>query len=257
MTKQNMILCDGPWTFQDLLTMSKTKRGAASNYETLSNIDIINLPIKDIVADDAVCAIWVPSSLIEIGLSAMKNYGFIQKQTWIWAKSKKDPLINLKKSIKKEIKNNNYESIIDLIDTFDVNDILNFFMGRIFRQTHELVLIGTRGKANKYIENKAQRSVFIGKALKHSEKPEELQDRLELIFPKLDNRIEFFARRQRQGWLCLGNEAPMSSKEDIRTSIEKLLCLDEPQESELKQIISLYDNSKLGDLQDLWKKVLE
>lgn len=227
--KAEIIVTDAPWTFSDKLKMSDVKRSPESQYKSvLDNNAILNLKIKEIAADNAVIALWVPSTLIEFGLECMKAYGFEFKQTWIWVKSKKEPLGKLKKQIKKSLKKKSSLVIKDqidelskLIDDFDLNDCLSFYMGRIFRQTHEVCLIGVRGKVHKDLKNKSQVSVFIGPNPKHSEKPEALQDRLEKMYPSYTNRLELFARRDRPGFVCFGNECPSSLNLDIRDCIEK------------------------------------
>jgi N6-adenosine-specific RNA methylase IME4 len=179
--KYNLIIIDASWSFSDKLKQSNVKRGAADHYDLMSNKDIINLDVKSIAADDAVLALWVPCSLLQEGLDAMKSYGFKQKQMVVWVKTKKAA---------KELDN-----------------CLSFGMGNIYRQTHEIALIGTRGKVSKYIKNRSQRSVFFGLNEKHSKKPESLHESLELIFPEFtDKAIELFARRNRPGWICVGNQ---------------------------------------------------
>lgn len=44
-----------------------------------------------------------------------------------------------------------------------------------------------------------------GKKMVHARKPEELQDWIEEAFTG-QNRLELFARRNRPGWTCYGNE---------------------------------------------------
>ena len=200
MAKFDCLVVDPPYSFQDRLTMSAVKRGAEANYSTMSNKDIIELDIKSISADNAVLALWIPSSLIKTGLDIMEAWDFRQTQTHIWVKTKK-----------------NIKSIQNIDDT------LGFGMGRVFRQCHELCLIGVKGKVYDKITNRSQRSVHFGTNIKHSGKPEVLQERLEKMFDKnKTNFLELFARRQRLGWICAGNEAPMTFSEDIRTSITKL-----------------------------------
>lgn len=233
--KFNLVVSDPPWNFSDKLTMSDVKRGASSQYEVLSDNDIINLDIKSIVADDAVLILWVPSSKLQVGLDTVKNWGFEQTQTFIWVKTKKTE--NLYKDLKSFLKKN-FKDIKDksefltsafkflenynIIDNIDFNDNLSMFMGRLFRQTHEIALIGKRGKPYASLDNKSQRSVIMETNLKHSAKPEGLQDRLDLMFPTFKNKLELFARRQREGYYCIGNESPMTLGEDIRVSIQKL-----------------------------------
>jgi len=47
-------------------------------------------------------------------------------------------------------------------------------------------------------------TVFAPKG-KHSEKPEEIQNRIELLYPGA-RKLELFARRHRPGWTCRGDE---------------------------------------------------
>jgi N6-adenosine-specific RNA methylase IME4 len=90
--KFQLVVADPSWSFSDKLKMSSVPRGAEANYPTLSTKDIAALPVKDI-ADPTGCllALWVPSSLLQDGLDVMKAWGFQQRQTYIWAKSKKEP----------------------------------------------------------------------------------------------------------------------------------------------------------------------
>jgi N6-adenosine-specific RNA methylase IME4 len=226
--KFNLIISDPAWSFEDKLTMSDVKRGAEAQYESvMSHQDIIDIKVKDIVDDNAIMALWVPSALIDVGLKALENYGFDYKQTFIWVKSKNEPLLKLKKQIKKAFKNNDdEEKILKLIDNFDMNDTMKCYLGRVFRQTHEIALIGTRGKTSNDRLNKSQISVFIGENPKHSEKPYVLHDRLEKMYPNYKNKLELFARKEYKDWYCLGNEISTVSDKvfngDLRNSIEIL-----------------------------------
>ena len=161
------------------------------------------LKINDLAdLNGAILALWVPSSLIEGGLFIMKSWGFNFKQSFIWVKTKK---------------NSSIKQASELSD-----NILSFGMGRLFRQTHEICLIGiNNNKIYKKLKNKSRRSVCFAQNIRHSKKPESLQDKLELMFNGDDiNYLELFARREREKWICLGNEI---SKEDINISIEKLI----------------------------------
>lgn len=218
-----LIAADPPWVHSDQLTMSKVKRGAKSQYESLMTTENLKgLEISRIVHDDALLALWVPGTHMQDGLDVMKAWGFSQKQIWVWVKIKKSPLDKLKKLFKAPYD----KSAFNIAMTeFNINDILSFYMGHYFRQTHELCLIGVRGKLASKVTNHSQRSVFLGPIGNHSEKPEALQDMLELMFKSDDeeiNKLELFARRDRKGWTCLGNECPSTFSEDIRESLSNL-----------------------------------
>lgn len=266
MVKYNLIVADPCWSFSDKLMMSSTKRGAQSHYDVLLDQDIINLDVKSIAADDSLLILWVPSSKLQIGLDTMKSWGFEQKQTFIWVKTKKTE--NIFKDVKSQLLKDIRARILDkkakilspgLLDAFDLNQVLSFFMGRLFRQTHEIALVGVRGKIYSHLKNKSQRSVIFCENIKHSSKPEELQDRLDLMFPTA-SKIELFSRRQRKGWVCLGDESILTKNEDIRLSIDKLKRINVEQYNKISSLlsdISEFSHSLKTEkiLQEMWNKV--
>ena len=234
--KFRVIDADCPWPFSDKLTMSETKRGAASVYATLSIEDLKALPVKDIAEDDAVLLLWCPSSLLQEGLDVMKAWGFRQTQTHIWVKTKKFHLGDLYKDLKLWIKHKDDKPLSDdvvgikgiwsleeVIKSFSLDNVLSFGLGRLFRQSHELVLIGVRGKVYSHLANKSQRSVHFFPATKHSTKPDLLQNMIQEMFPGAEHqKLEMFARRDKAGWTCVGLEVPSTPGEDIRASIDRL-----------------------------------
>ena len=232
--KFRVIVADPPWPFKDALAMSDVKRGAESNYQLMSFKDIEELPIRDLIhPEGSILALWVPSSMIAEGLDTMYAWGFAPKQTYVWVKVKKEVFVDLRKlfikSLKKALKDGDWDAFqfsdirnifIEVANDFSLTNMLGFGMGRLFRQTHEICLIGTSDNGiYKKLENKSQRSVSLAPNLKHSAKPEDLQDSLDSMFPK-SKKIELFARRQRPGWECLGNE--ICNGEDIRDSLAQL-----------------------------------
>lgn len=237
MVKYSVVVADPAWSFHDRLIMDSVKRGAASQYSILRNEDIVTLPVKSIVADDAVLALWVPSSLLQVGLDTMKAWGFKQTQTHIWVKVKLNPFkeiwADMKKLTRKSIDWKLWFTPTELFSIAYENlpaallsKVLAFGMGRLFRQTHEICLIGVRGKIYKHLTNRSQRSVHFAPNLKHSKKPEDLQDMLDCMFPgKEIKKLEIFARRSRLDWDCVGNQCPDSLGEDIRDSLVRIAML--------------------------------
>lgn len=225
--KYSVIVADPPWPFKDSLKMSDVKRGASANYDTMTMQQIREMPVAEACnPDGAVLCLWVPGSLLQDGLDTMKAWGFNHKQTYIWVKIKKDPIADIRNiffdfwetsnKTLSQLTNRKFKEYIrkssELVNIIDftkgkqfIQDTLAFGMGRLFRQTHEICLIGTRGKILSKLANKSQRSVSFAENLKHSAKPEHLQDSLEIMFPKT-RKLELFARRLRPGWTCLGNE---------------------------------------------------
>lgn len=193
--KFQVLCCDPPWTFNDKLKMSDVKRGAESNYSVLSFEKLCEIPINDIIDENAFCCLWVPNTLLECGLRLMKEWNFEYKGLYGW----------IKKSSK--------------------SGKLAFGMGRSFRGCFEVCLYGRRGKLE--VCNKSQRNIEVdenfdfGDNKRHSQKPEKLQDSLDLMFPDT-KKLELFARRKRDGWECCGLEI---NKEDIFDSIKRLKSL--------------------------------
>lgn len=236
MAKYDLIVADPPWEFDDDLTMSDTPRGAASNYSVLDIKAIKSLEVSKLAKDNSALILWVPSSMLQDGLDTMKNWGFEQKQTFIWVKVKytkgvTDSLKGLHKEIRKFIKEERKEDIFkssnflkgikNIFKEFDINNILSFYLGHLFRQTHEIALIGIKGSIYSQLAVRNQRSVLLDRNLGHSVKPEGLQDRLDIMFPKA-RKLEMFARRTRDGWTCVGFECPTTPNEDVRDSIKRL-----------------------------------
>lgn len=222
------IICDPPWGAKDLLRMSSVKRGAAANYDTLTTEQLCALPIKDISdPNGCVLALWVLGSMLQDGLDVMNAWGFQQKQVYVWNKTKQQSSINklafkdIITSVKK-VKDDPKALIRELSkSSLKMGDwLLGFGMGRLFRSTHEICLIGINNtKIYRQLENKSQRSVCFDINKGHSIKPEALQDSLELMFPH-NKKCELFARRQRNGWVCLGNE--VCDGEDITVSLNRV-----------------------------------
>lgn len=186
MALYDIIVADPAWGFNDGLKKMKrrVKRSAESQYKTMPMSHIAALPVKKL-ANPRGCllALWVPGSMIQHGLEVMRAWGFSHKQVFVWVK--------LKKGHQKEK---------------DINNGTRVGMGHLFRQSHEIALIGTSGKSvYPYMKNHSQRSVSFDLNIGHSIKPETLQKRLELMFPNA-NKLEMYARRVRPGWDCLGNE---------------------------------------------------
>lgn len=182
MSMFQVVVADPPWAFSDKLTMTDVKRGAEAHYNTLTIADLMKLPVADWCMKDALLALWCPSSLLVEGLDVMKAWGFTHKQVYTWVK-------------------------------VTATNKVAFGMGRQFRGATEHALIGTRGSPKP--ESKSERNVDLSLMLKHSAKPEKLQERLERMYPN-GPYLEIFARRGRPGWTCVGNQSPDTFGIDVR-----------------------------------------
>lgn len=143
-------------------------REIENHYPTMELEDICNLRIPDLCTDPAILFLWVTSPKLAEGLSVLEAWGFTYRSSLVWVK----PHIG---------------------------------MGVWVRCRHEFVLIGIRGAFPAPPESARFDSVIEAPKIEHSVKPEVLQIHIEQMFPELQ-KIELFARTQREGWDCWGNE---------------------------------------------------
>jgi N6-adenosine-specific RNA methylase IME4 len=94
------------------------------------------------------------------------------------------------------------------IKTTPVSGEIFFGPGSYTGQNAEDVWLGVRGDTpwSSLRARRDVRSVIMAPRGVHSEKPEEMQNRVESLWPTAEPRLELFARRRRPGWACWGNE---------------------------------------------------
>ena len=176
------VVADPPWAFSSN-SKAKPGRNAMRHYDVMSLDDIAAMPVKQIVADDAVLAMWITSPLLVLGahIPIFRAWGF--KPTamgWTWAKlNKRAP---------------------GLFHTAG-----DFFMGAGYttRKNCEFVILGKRGKPGR--KSASVRELIVAHVGRHSEKPDEFYRRVEAYAD--GPRLELFSRRSRPGWTTWGNEA--------------------------------------------------
>jgi len=176
MTPFKVLCADCPWPFKDKLPGKN--RGAVRNYPLMSTRDICRFSLPPI-ADDAVLFLWRVSSMPQDALDVVKMWGFVPKTELVW--------------LKKTVDGNRW-----------------FGMGRTLRAEHETCIVATRGRPQ--VLNHSVRSTFVtdfeglsAPVGRHSAKPDRFYELVETLFE--GPYVELFARRQRPGWTCLGDEA--------------------------------------------------
>lgn len=212
----DVVVLDPPWPYDDGL--SKGKRSAASHYNGMPVEEIERLRIASVSnRSGCVCVLWIPDALdfgkID-GKQILRSWGFTPKQRWVWIKTKK------RTPILRSWSTANRQSWL-FGTTMNMERHLAFGMGRLARTCHEIAIVGVRGNVYKQLASKRERTVFLAPRTKHSAKPEEVQDALDRMFPT-GRKLEVFARRQREGWTCIGNEAPATMGQDVRASLAEL-----------------------------------
>jgi N6-adenosine-specific RNA methylase IME4 len=172
--KFGTILADPPWKFQNRTSKVAPEHKRLYRYDTMSNEDIIAMPVKEIALDMSHLYLWVPNALVETGLQVMKAWGFEYKTMLIWYKIRKDGGPDRRG------------------------------VGFYFRNVTEIVLFGVRGSLRTGKQGRSQENIILSQKRGHSRKPDEIFPIIEACSP--GPYLELFARQKRKGWESWGNE---------------------------------------------------
>lgn len=179
--KYNTIYADPPWQFQNRTGKVAPEHKRLTRYETMPLAEIKALPVPEISDTKAHLYLWVPNALLPEGLAVMDAWGFEYKGNIVWEKVRKDGLPDGRG------------------------------VGFYFRNVTELLLFGIKkGSMPNRTLDPARSQVNLLRAQKreHSRKPDEFIPIIEAC--SQPNRIELFARGDREGWDMWGNQADSS-----------------------------------------------
>ena len=173
--KYGVVYADPEWRFEVYSRDTGMDRSADNHYPT-SGTDAIcarGADVQQFAAEDCCLFLWATVPMMPDALKVMAAWGFEYKSQCIWRK--------------------------DRIGT-----------GYWFRNAHELLLVGTRGKIPAPAMGTQWESVIDAPVGEHSAKPDKFYELIEAYFPNLP-KIELNARRARPGWDAWGLEAPVES----------------------------------------------
>ncbi len=184
--KYNILYIDPPWSYRDKALAGR--RGAGCQYEVHDTAWLMNLPIKDIAADDCVLFLWVTMPKLNECFDLIKAWDFTYKTvafTWVKKNKKADSWF--------------------------------WGMGRWTRANAELCLLATKGKPKRI--SASVHSIVSTPIETHSRKPDEVRDRIVQLCGDVP-RIELFATQTTEGWTSLGNAI---DDKDIRASLKEII----------------------------------
>lgn len=170
------VLADPPWQFSNRTGKMAPEHKRLSRYSTMTLQDIMELPVRNIVADTAHLYLWVPNALLADGLDVMAKWGFTYKTNLIWYKVRKDGGPDRRG------------------------------VGFYFRNVTEMILFGVRGQSARTLSpGRSQENIICSRKREHSRKPDEQYEIIETC--SWEPRIELFARGPRDGWHVWGDQA--------------------------------------------------
>ncbi len=142
-----------------------TRAATDNHYQTMPIDDICNMPVSQLAADNAHLHLWTTNAFLPDSFRLIKSWGFEYKSILVWCKTQMG-------------------------------------IGNYWRVSHELLLLGIRGKCP--FLNRAQMSWFEAPRTKHSEKPSTARAMIEKVSP--GPRLELFGRQAVGGWTVFGNQ---------------------------------------------------
>jgi N6-adenosine-specific RNA methylase IME4 len=139
----------------------------AFKYGLMSQKDIERLPVQDLAAEDCALFLWSTFPQLPDCIKVLEAWGFQYKTAgFVWAKTNSDGC------------------------TFFMG------MGSYTRSNAEVCLLGLKGRLKR--QSGGVRSLVVAQRGRHSEKPEEVRDRIVQLYGDVP------------GWDAWGNEVPCS-----------------------------------------------
>ncbi len=171
--KYGVILADPEWRFEPYSRETGMDRAPENHYPTSAWDQIAERPVASIAADDCVLFLWATVPLLPEAISVLIEWGFTYKSHCIW-----DKMIP--------------------------------GTGYWFRNQHEILLVGTRGKPPAPSYGTQLPSIVQAARGEHSAKPELILDWIDRTFPSLP-KIELNRRGAAPpGWDAWGNETELT-----------------------------------------------
>lgn len=165
----DLVVIDPPWPFKTWSPLGQGK-SPSKHYRTMPLADIMALPVRALLKNDAVVYLWATGAMLERAHEVMAAWGITYKTELVWRKVTAAGKVRMG-------------------------------CGYWARSMHEPLLLGTVGKPSKF----ALPSCFDGLAREHSRKPDEFYHMIIERTPGL-RRADIFARQKREGWDCWGDE---------------------------------------------------
>jgi len=169
-TRYSGVYMDPPWKYRGLTVSSKTTTMPQDHYPCMSMQELKSLDVPTILLPDALVFMWSTSAFMSEAIDLGRHWGLrYSSMPFVWVKDGRG------------------------------------VCGPWTMQYCEFVLLFRQGKRPQPKGSTKERQLLISQRGRHSEKPDEIRDRVARIIgphPKL----EMFARKKTSGWDVWGNE---------------------------------------------------
>ncbi len=181
-SKYRIVLADPPWSYWG----QQDKWGAAGKfYQTMSLDEICALDVGGLLEEPGVLFLWATGPKLDVAMSCIERWGlFFRGVAFVWVKTTRQGTPIGAQGVRPSI----------------VKPLTEFVLAASNVE---------RGRPLPLSDESITQTVFAPKTT-HSTKPDEVQERIERMYPDA-TKIELFARRAREGWSGWGLEYPEPS----------------------------------------------
>ena len=176
MKRYQIIYADPPLDYGNTKNPKTTFQGLNDrHYKVMGLDDIKSLPVKSIANVNCYLFLWTTAPFMEKVFGIINAWGFKYcTVAFVWVKTKHNS---------REIRADG--------------------LGKYTLANAEYCLVARKGRY--WRKSASVRQIVLAPKRRHSEKPEEVRDRIVELMGDLP-RIELFARKRVEGWDCWGNE---------------------------------------------------
>lgn len=166
--KYQVIYADPPWPYPKRQDAKNLYGNTDYHYEVMPIKKLCEMKVSELADENSVLFLWVATNFLEQSFEVIKSWGFDYKSQMTW------------------IKEGGQGGI-----------------GWYFWGDHELLLVAIKGS---YLPKEKVSSVLKAPRQKHSQKPNEIYEIIEKMYPNT-KKIELFARGNPQkGWMAWGDQ---------------------------------------------------
>lgn len=173
----DVVLADPPWGYYG----AQDKWGAAAKfYETSPDEALLAFPMKRLMARRSVLFLWATSPRLDLAVRCIEAWGLHYRGVaFVWVKTRKDGQPIGAQGVRPSI----------------VKPTVEYVLAASPQKTGRPLLLADESVPN----------VVMAPRGLHSEKPAEIADRIERLYPDAA-RLELFCRSPRPGWSAWGDQ---------------------------------------------------
>lgn len=183
----DIVCCDLPWSYWG----DPNKDAAAGKYYTcMTDEELARIDVHSYLRRHGLLLMWATGPKMDVAIATVKAWGLAYRGVaFVWVKTRKDGTVIGAQGPR----------------------------ASVTKSTTEFVLAATTKKRGRPlpIADESVAQVVLAPRGEHSEKPAEVYRRIERMYPGA-SKCELFARAERPGWACVGDELPVPSRVRMR-----------------------------------------